>query len=400
MKLLIVGHPPFRVGGVSSMLRWLYSALAQINGIEPTILCAVRHWPEGFSWESGEIAASSPEVRRFSFNGFDTLAVPYNGRLMRGEIEILSQAFDRVHEMFDAVQVVSGASLLGLGPLKAKRKFVMWMATTLDEENAAVQRFGLGWKFNISVLLYYLYEQRRFREWERLILDRCDSVCCISKYTTNMVLNEFGVPEERCRFLPIPISDDVLSKAESEPVRGRILTAGRLHDPRKDVETLIKALSIVISEVPEAKLVLMGSDTIPKKIVALIEKLGINQSIEVTGHVEDPLQEYRKADIGVISSLQEGLNITGLESLAHRAPVVSTTCGGPESYVIPDKTGILVPKSDPDAMAEALLKLILDRDLRDRMGLEGRQLVENEFNETKALNSFLEEYERVFGFSV
>ena len=90
----------------------------------------------------------------------------------------------------------------------------------------------------------------------------------------------------------------------------------------------------------------------------LTKKLGIYTRVSWVGWLEDNdlPSFYKKLDVFVIPSTQEGLNIAGLQAMATAVPVVSTYCGGPEDYVIHDKTGSLV-SSNAEEMSSAILNI-------------------------------------------
>jgi glycosyltransferase involved in cell wall biosynthesis len=87
---------------------------------------------------------------------------------------------------------------------------------------------------------------------------------------------------------------------------------------------------------------------------------------------------YRGLDVFAIPSLQEGHAIVGIEAAACGVPIISTRCGGPESYVRDGITGFLTAAS-AGAMADALTRIIADRALRDAMSRECRVLAKREY---------------------
>jgi glycosyltransferase involved in cell wall biosynthesis len=97
----------------------------------------------------------------------------------------------------------------------------------------------------------------------------------------------------------------------------------------------------------------------------------------------------------VLPSHQEGLCISALEAMACGVPVVSTRCGGPEEFVIPDVTGSLVG-DDPREMAEAIASILVDRDLRLRMSLAARALVEDRYSVSHADAVFAKAFKAAF----
>ncbi|HTW36199.1 MAG TPA: glycosyltransferase family 4 protein [Rhizomicrobium sp.] len=88
---------------------------------------------------------------------------------------------------------------------------------------------------------------------------------------------------------------------------------------------------------------------------------------------------YRAADISVLPSLAEATSISGLEAMATGLPLVGTRVGGIPTIIEDEATGLLVPPRDPETMAVALDRLVLDADMRRRMGAAARAKVEREF---------------------
>ena len=85
------------------------------------------------------------------------------------------------------------------------------------------------------------------------------------------------------------------------------------------------------------------------------------------------------SDVLVVSSEKESFGLTAIEALAVETPVVSTRCGGPEEILEDGVTGLLVPVKDPLAMAEAIVRLLLDPVFARRMGASGRIHVSEHF---------------------
>jgi glycosyltransferase involved in cell wall biosynthesis len=88
----------------------------------------------------------------------------------------------------------------------------------------------------------------------------------------------------------------------------------------------------------------------------------------------------RKAHVGVLSSIGEGLPLSVLEYLAEGLPVVMTDVGQAPALVQGAKAGVVVPTRDPEALAEAVAGLLADADRRRTMGENGRRLVAAEYS--------------------
>jgi glycosyltransferase involved in cell wall biosynthesis len=100
---------------------------------------------------------------------------------------------------------------------------------------------------------------------------------------------------------------------------------------------------------------------------------------------------YRCADVFAFPSIQEGLGIALLEAQATAKPVVAFNQSGVREAVKHGETGLLV-KPDSDELADALLRLLSDTDLRERMGKEGRRFVSDNFSWEKCAERMLQVY--------
>ena len=113
---------------------------------------------------------------------------------------------------------------------------------------------------------------------------------------------------------------------------------------------------------------------------AAVQDHGMAGYVEFPGEVDRARlgQFYRDIDIFAIPSHQEGLCIAGIEAMSCGVPVVSTRCGGPEDYVRPGQTGLLVGPSS-DEIANGIITIARDRPLRERLSQGARAVAEREY---------------------
>ena len=172
--------------------------------------------------------------------------------------------------------------------------------------------------------------------------------------------------------------------------------------PIKGHHHLIESMVLVLREFPKTKFLFAGNfdgdADYHKSIVAQVELLGLREQLLFLGEI-DPGETRRLlagCDISVLPSLTEGLSNTILESMAAGLPVVATAVGGNPELIIDGETGYLVPPADPRAMADALLRLIRNPQLRREMGCRGRERVEEHFS----LHAMVQKYEDVLGYAI
>jgi len=167
-----------------------------------------------------------------------------------------------------------------------------------------------------------------------------------------------------------------------------ILCVGRLVQ-RKGQDVLIKALSKVRGQFPNAQLVIAGSGNYEERLRALAKQEGVAQSVSFLGRVpfEDLPALFRSADIFASPTRErfaglevEGLGIVYLEASASGVPVIAGDSGGSPDAVQQDVTGKVVAGSDIDGLANALTELLTDAQLRARMGSAGRLWMESQWS--------------------
>ncbi len=152
-----------------------------------------------------------------------------------------------------------------------------------------------------------------------------------------------------------------------------ILYVGRL-DKRKGLPVLLRALPHVLNQVPETRLVAVGSGPLEKHCRRLCRKLGIEQSVVFAGPVqpENLAGFYAGATVFASPALgPESMGIVLIEAMACARPVVASAIPGYNEVISHNKDGILVPAGDTIAWAGALVSLLKSEESRHRLGQNG-----------------------------
>jgi glycosyltransferase involved in cell wall biosynthesis len=159
-----------------------------------------------------------------------------------------------------------------------------------------------------------------------------------------------------------------------------ILFVGTL-SPHKGPDILIKAMSGIVKEVPDVKLVFVGHGGMRKELEMLSKKLGVEKNVEFAGFVEENMKPlyYRAADVFCLPSVMnhEIFGIVNLEAMACSVPVVASKIGGVPDVVKDGENGLLVLPGDSGSLADAIIYLLENEDVREKMGTNGRKKVED-----------------------
>jgi len=162
-----------------------------------------------------------------------------------------------------------------------------------------------------------------------------------------------------------------------------LLWLGRMAG-NKGCDYMVKAMPKILTRFPDTKLVICGDGEEKAHINGLIDKLGIRKSVEMYGMVTfDKLVElFYKSLVYVFPSINrlEAFGIVQLEAFVNNTCVVASDIPGPNAVMDVGTTGLLVPKQDPQAIADAVIPLLANPQKAIDMGKAGRKLVETKYD--------------------
>ena len=183
-----------------------------------------------------------------------------------------------------------------------------------------------------------------------------------------------------------------------------ILYVGAL-SPYKGPDVLVKAMPKILVDAPNTKLIFVGEGVLREELEKEVKELGIGSKVRFEGFVGDTSQKgifYKASDVFVLPSTQtqECFAIVNLEAMASGVPIVASRIGGIPDVVIDGETGLLVTPKHPSALAEAVIRLLRDPELRNRMSDEGQRKVQG-FSWQEIADQTAKVYEKVIteGFS-
>ena len=374
-QILIIGKDPLGSGGALSVAQVMYR-LHLTWGFDPLYIY-FPYPPVPFCLRAKPIEGQVGNMR--------TLALPRWASRLGDAQQIISYFIHRsLFREALAIIVVGGACDAGFPIAICRFRYLVWIGTTIRDELEAQTHSPLG---SIS------HAPPRHR-WpiltvqERITIERSVSTVVqgmatasrLREYYPNAAsnLHIIGVPIDTETFRPPQRHQDNLTNATVAPY---VLFTGRLNDPRKNIDMLLRAFQLVISSCPEAELVLIGARPSPE-LTLLASDLVISNRVRFIGKLPDKkdlVPYYQRAALFVVPSRQEGLCISALEAMACGTPVVSTRCGGPEDFVIDEETGLLVDTT-PEAMADGILRLLQSPALWRRLSRSGVELVRKNYS--------------------
>lgn len=144
---------------------------------------------------------------------------------------------------------------------------------------------------------------------------------------------------------------------------------------QKGHATLVDAVPLVLQRRPDALFVIVGEGELRDDLEARVRGAGVERAVSFTGARGDVPELLKSFDVFAFPSLYEGLCLAVIEAQAAGVPVVATPVGGIRETVLDGVSGLLVPPGDPRALADAILRLLEDRDLAARLAAEAARRV-------------------------
>ena len=188
---------------------------------------------------------------------------------------------------------------------------------------------------------------------------------------------------------------DIEQMAPPPPPDGKVVGfVGRLSD-QKGVEYLIRAAPRVLARHPATKFVLVGDGPERSRLEGLARSLGVASAIEFAGYQAQPSEWIKESTVMAIPSIYDPFPLVTLEIMALGRPVVASAVGGIPEAVDNGATGILVPPRDPEAIADAIDRLLDSPALASQMGEAARVRAREKFSPDAISAQFASLYRRL-----
>ena len=349
-------------------------------------------------YEVFAISADGPDVAAVEAAGIRHFAVPMTRRLTPiTDLRCLWKLVRLMRrERFDVVHTHTPKAGL-LGQLAARLAGVPIVANTLH-----------GFYFHDDMKPWL----RRFYIWMERVAAKCSDTI-LSQNREDMataVAERIAKPEQLkwlgngidvARFDRRRLADSTLEALRLEididaqaPVIGFV---GRLVE-EKGILDLLEAAKSVVRAIPNAQLLIVGpyDDDKPDALRPdVAERYGVAGHCRFVGMRHDMPELYALMDVLVLPSYREGFPRAPMEASAMAVPTVVTDIRGCREAVEHGQNGLLFPVGNADVLAQCLIELLGDDEQRTKMGVEGRRIAENRFDEQMVFDRVLSEYGRL-----
>lgn len=223
-----------------------------------------------------------------------------------------------------------------------------------------------------------------------------DRVICVSSAVRQRLM-QAQVPAERLVVIPDFVDCRHFDPSATHGCAGgppTVAAIGRLTREKGHI-VLLRAMQAVLRSCPGARLLLAGQGDQCSALEAQAAATDVSHAVEFLGFAPDVRPVLAAAHVFAMPSLSEGLGVAALEAMAMARPVVATDVGGLPESVIHGETGLIVPTGDADALAEALVALLLDGQRARAMGEAGRRRALSVFDRGPIVDRIIALYNEV-----
>ncbi|HEX9775399.1 MAG TPA: glycosyltransferase family 4 protein [Actinomycetota bacterium] len=382
--LLSWEYPPRIVGGLGRHVHRLSTALA---GAGHEVHVVTREHPDA---PSEEVLDGVHVVRVGEYPpliGFEDL-VPW---VLQFNLAVQARATELLHDV-DVDLVHAHDWLVGYAAAGLKGVFELPLVTTVHATEYGRHQGHLPGPMNklIHQVEWWLtYEARR--------------VITCSEYMADQVRTIFELPEAKQDVIPNGVDlsdfdrpDDVeeFRATRVGPGEKMLFYAGRL-EYEKGVQTVLDALPLVLAEQP-ARFYVAGVGTHAEALRDHAERLGLSDRITFLGFVDEAELRayYAAADLAVVPSLYEPFGMVALETMASGTPCIAADTGGLRELIVHDATGLRFTPGDPASLAGMILRLLTDRRLDQRLTVDARRMINDQFSWASIARGTAEVYAR------
>ncbi len=328
---------------------------------------------------------------------------------LRGDVRIK-------RAMYGYVPIVFASSLFALERLTARAQFDVIHAHWVLPNGPMAALAALHRHLPLVVSLHgsdvFVAEKKPLTAVARWCFDRASAITACSGDLLSRA-RALGAREEKTQLIPYgaDLKEFHADPADARRIRARlglngdelmVLGVGRLVY-KKGFEFLLQAFAQVLPRAPHARLVIVGEGDCRDEWEQRAADLGVASRVTFTGAVlrEEIPAYYAAADIVAVPSVRDeagnvdGLPNVALEAMAAGKPLIASRIGGLPQVVRPGLNGLLVQEKNPRELAEAILTLAADANLRQRFGAASRVQVREALNWDNVACKFVEVYERV-----
>lgn len=361
---------------------YVYDAIARIGGVERILVDKMNYLAEVYGYEVYLITAAqgnhpfsfplSDKVKHIDINA--RFHVQYQYKFPKRLWMKWKLDYDFKHRLQEQIGLIDPDIVIGTTYYKADVICRLnCRAKKIIESHCAKSYTGQNDGIVRNKIMQWLYN-RQLKNYNKAIERKSDVIVALTKGDAtewNKKENIFVIPN-MIRKMP---------ESKSSCEAHRVISVGRLIY-QKGYDLLIEAWNIIYKKHPDWKLDIYGEGPLRDELQRQISRNKLNDVITIHSSTPYIFEEFIQSSIYIMSSRFEGFGLVLIEAMSCGLPCISFDCPyGPDTIIVYNKNGILVPNGNIEKLAEAICLLMEQDNVRHKYGMEAKKSVERFLSE-------------------
>jgi|TARA_B100002003_G_scaffold249625_1_gene286464 glycosyltransferase involved in cell wall biosynthesis len=305
----------------------------------------------------------------------------------------LVQYFDRENPDYD---IVHDNQSLCYGVLQLQEKGIPVVTTIhhpITSDLAIALKNTKSWRAK-----FLIWRWHWFLQMQKKVVPKLDYLTTVSKASRQDIADAFSISTKKIKVIHNGIDTDVFRpQPEVEKKPFRIMATASADIPLKGLDYLLKAVALLVPDLPQLELVVLGKLKEDGQTKKLIGRLKIEKHLRFVSGVttQELVKLYAEATLVIVPSIYEGFGLPAGEAMACGLPVISTDGGALPEVV--GNSGIIVPVQDDRAIAEAIVELLADTEKQGQLSRKARARIVELFSWQSAAQELVKFYSSLPG---
>lgn len=382
MNILLISQLFFSKGGSEHIFR-LISKLLVENNHQVWIITNKINEKKNFNHKNIKIIEIGPEIK-------------YQDKLPNGIIENIKFIWNVIFSAKkiikdEKIQIIHSNSLVSgiAGSILSSLNKIPHIITIHDIISVEKKQFLKDWKKENKISNFQIWIIFRMERFLNRI--NVDCIHTVSK-SSNQDLKRIGI-NKKINIIPNSIEENSIESNEVD--KFQFIYIGRLVF-YKNFETIIKAIAIVKKIEPKIKLKVIGNGPKKEEFQKIITRLDLRNQIIFSkdNSDEEKFKNISASNALIFPSIFEGFGLVILEAFSKSRPVLASNLS-PMSEIINNETGFLIEPFNEEKWAEQILKCIQNFDQTNKMGINGKEVFDKQYNTTNLYKKIIKMYESV-----
>ena len=242
------------------------------------------------------------------------------------------------------------------------------------------------------------------RRLARFVFSRAACITVVSTFLKEKLQSILQIPSTKITVLPMPVDLDSFNPSEKAGLleahpeeeakkRKKILCVAR-YTKQKRLDTLINALALLKEEGFNLEVILIGEGEEEKNLRRMIETEALSNEVTLLPLMsqEELSRYYRESDVVVLPSVDEGFGLVLVEAQLCRTPVIGADSGGIPDIIEAEKTGLLFPPGDAQALAGSIKRILMEKELAGKLASKAYEKARTRFSPDSIAGAFVSLY--------